>query len=336
MNQRMKKYILLFFAILIPLLIAFLIASYGYNSDKFGQGAWKNQYREEFLAFPEDATTAEQIEKHLQYGINNQYYLYEEDPVYSNLVQKDDKNLFRLEIFRTIYKTNVKNEDGETVEENRVQYLFLIYDVQYQNIRNLFTEDTSSELYKAINSANVPTFTIKLTEILENDTDDDEIEPQTKSATMSEISRILDKGSDFDTVKGEVLDEDETTTNKLLTVVLGTVKMDDTDWSPKSKVEITASVSGVTDVDGNNVTEELTTLELDLSAEAGDVSGLAESYQQDLDRTGFFAWVFKKYLWWISLIALFATGLITLSFYAVYLAEEQEAARNKRKIRIKR
>ena len=82
------------------------------------------------------------------------------------------------------------------------------------------------------------------------------------------------------------------------------------------------------------ISTELAGLEFD--PEAGDVGGLEESYQQDLERTGYLGWVIKKYLWWISLVAFLGTGLITFSFYAVYLAEEQEAASKKRKVRIKR
>ena len=113
MYNRMKKYIILFFAILIPLLIAFLIGSYGYNSDKFGQGTWKNEYREEYLTFSKEATTEEQIEKHLEYGLNTQYYLYKEDPVYSKTVTSNGNKLFHLDVYRAIYKASVKEEDSE-------------------------------------------------------------------------------------------------------------------------------------------------------------------------------------------------------------------------------
>lgn len=337
MYNQMKKYIILFFAILIPLLVAFLIGSYGYNSDKFGQGAWKNQYREEYLAFPEDATTEEQIEKHLEYGLNTQYYLYSKDPVYSQTVNSDGNKLFHLDIYRAIYKANIKDEDSdETIEVDRVQYLFIIYDVQYQNIRDLFIEDPNGELAKEINDANVPNLSINLTEVLEDQEEDEEVEPKTKAVNMSEISRILDAGADYDTVKGEILDEDETSTSRRLTVILGTARIDDPDWTPKTEVEIKANVPGVTDTEGNNVSTVLTTFELEMNPEAGDVSNYLSSYQQDLDRIGYFGWVFKNYLWWICLIALLATGLITLSFYGVYLAEEYENKNKKARRKIRR
>jgi len=336
MDRRLKKYIILTFSILIPLLVTYLIASYGYHSDKFGQGAWKNEYRDEYLRFPEDATTEEQIGRNLKYGINNLYYLYDKDPVYEELVKSGEENLFKFEIYRAIFQTTVKDENGHESEENRVQYLFIIYDVQYQKIRDLFTDDKTSSFYKDINEANVPSFQIELKEILE-DGADDETEPQTKSAAMSEISRIKDKGADFDTDKGEILEEGETGTGRALAVILGTVRMDSLEWSARTEVKIKAKVNvPVNEGDGNDNVIELRTLELDLGPEAGDLSGLEESYQQDVNRIGYLGWVIKKYLWWISLIALLATGLITLSFYAVYLAEEQEAAKRKKKVRIKR
>ncbi len=349
MGNKVKKYIILSFSILIPLLVTFLIASYGYNSEKFGQGAWKNEYRNEYLKFPPSATTEEQIEKNLKYGINNLYHLYDKDPVFSELIKSGEINLFQLDIYRTIYETTVKNDDGNMVKENRVQYLFLIYDVQYQNIRNLFVDDpgAGTDLEKEINEANVPTFSIELTEILEEDPEDEETKPKTKTVSISEISRIFDQGADYDTVKGEILERDEKTgeikkedgTGRLLVVVLGTVKMDDLEWSKETEITIKATVAEVTDPEneeGKAISTELAKLELNLDPEAGDVSGLEESYQQDLERTGYLGWVIKKYLWWISLVAFLGTGLITFSFYAVYLAEEQEAASKKRKVRIKR
>ena len=64
-----------------------------------------------------------------------------------------------------------------------MQYLFLIYDVQYQNIRNLFVDDpgAGTDLEKEINEVNVPTFSIELTEILEEDPEDEETKPEDKN-----------------------------------------------------------------------------------------------------------------------------------------------------------
>jgi hypothetical protein len=73
-----------------------------------------------------------------------------------------------------------------------------------------------------------------------------------------------------------------------------------------------------------------------MSPKSGDISNYVNSYQQDLAKIGYFNWVFKNYLWWIGLITLIATGLITFSFYGVYLAEEQETKKKIRKKRVRR
>ncbi|MDD4000060.1 MAG: hypothetical protein PHX62_04105 [Bacilli bacterium] len=330
MNRQIKKYIVLSIAILIPLLATYLIGAYGYNSDKFGQGAWKDEFKDEYLTFGDEDTTIDKIEKYLNYGTNNQYYLYNEIPIFRQMIKANDVDLFRLDIYKAIYKTTITNEDDSTSEVDRVQYLFFIYDVQYQNIRDQIPAD--STLRKEINESNVPSFSIKMTEIIATEEEDEEVTPKSKDLKISELTLILDEGADFDNISGEILEADEESISRRLAVVLGSVNMDDLNWSTSSKVEITAKVAA-TDAE---VSEVLATLELDLSAETGDISGYQESNQQTLEKVGYFKWVFKNYLWWIGLITLVASSLITFSFYGVYLAEVKEYQEQKRKPKMRR
>jgi putative lipase involved disintegration of autophagic bodies len=310
----------LFLVILIPLLITYFIASYGYNSDKFGQGRWKDEYEEEYLAFLEEKTTEEKLKSYMKYGINTQYYLYNETPIHKEVVQHENEDLFTLAIYQTLYNSEVEDQ-----EINRVQYLFLIYDVQYQNIRDSFPADVT--LRQEINKANVPTFVIDLTEVLPEDAEES---PLTKSVIITSISLIKDEGADFDTVKGEVLEDDEETTSTLLSVVLGTANIDNLEWATKTKIEVSATISGIKDDKGNDIKQVLKTFEKELAVEKEDTEGFVASYQRDLTSTGYFSWAFKNYLWWISLITFVASGLITFSFYGVYLAEIQETQKKKK------
>jgi hypothetical protein len=321
MNKLVKRYIILFLVILIPLLFTYLVGSYGYNSEKFGQGQWLEEYEEEYLSFSDEDTTTDKITKYLKYGMNIQYYIYNETPVYSEVIKADTKTLFTLDIYQTIYKTTVNDK-----EEDRYQYLFVIYDVQYQNIRDQF--EAGPALRKQINEARVPTFVIDFTEVLPEASEDT---PKTKSVNISSINQILDEGADFDTVKGEILEDDEETTSTRLYVVLGTINLEDLSWSETTKVDIKAKISGIGDED---ITTELKTLERDFEVTPGDTSEFATSFQRDLRTTGYFGWAFRNYLWWICLITFVAIGLITVSFYGVYLAEENQA-QNKKKTKVK-
>jgi hypothetical protein len=201
----------------------------------------------------------------------------------------------------------------------------LIYDVQYQNIRDSFPADVT--LRQEINKANVPTFVIDLTEVLPEDAEES---PLTKSVIITSISLIKDEGADFDTVKGEVLEDDEETTSTLLSVVLGTANIDNLEWATKTKIEVSATISGIKDDKGNDIKQVLKTFEKELAVEKEDTEGFVASYQRDLTSTGYFSWAFKNYLWWISLITFVASGLITFSFYGVYLAEIQETQKKKK------
>ncbi|NLD26374.1 MAG: hypothetical protein GX661_03335 [Acholeplasmataceae bacterium] len=318
MNRLVKRYIILFFVVLIPLLLTYLVGSYGYKSEKFGQGKWLDEYEKEYMSFSEEATTSEKINKYLKYGINTQYYIYNATPVYSEVITADNKALFTLKIYQTIYKIPI----GNNTEADRIQYLFVIYDVQYQNIRDSFYDDPNSTLGKDINKTNLPTFTIDFSEVLPADSEET---PKTKSVTISSINSILDEGADFDTVSGKVLDEDETTTETRLYVVLGTVNMDDLTWSETTKVVIKAKVTGVKDEEDKDVTNELLSFEQDFDVRAGDTDEFEASYQRDIRGTGYLGWVIRHYLWWICLITFVAIGLITASFYGVYLAEEYQS-----------
>lgn len=326
MNRLVKRYLILFFAILIPLTVAFLVGNYGYNSEKFGQGKWLNKYREEYLSFEGDYTTKDKIDKYLKYGLNNQYFLYDKTPILEKEIKNSEgEKLFDLLIFQAIYEYT---ENGEKVD--RIQYLFLMYNVQYLKIRPMFAGDDA--LKKEIEAANVPTLTAKLLEI--NDVEEDRAK---LTVVQLEGKMIPDYDSDVDFISGKVAGEDQdenlNTNDPLVQVYIGVLPMRNIHLNSKFELEIGATIKSIVGSDGQSLNTEVSKfeVELEVNPENVETKGFEESYKQNLRSHGFFKFAFKNYLWWIYLATFTAVGLVTLSFYAVYVAEEKSQLETKKK-----
>jgi len=318
MNRLVKRYIILFLVILIPLLAAYLVGNYGYQSEKFGQGVWKDEYQTEFLSFGgEEFTTEQKLDKFIKFGINSQYYMYDETPIFSQEIKDNNEDLFTVEIYRAIYKYTV---DKQPVD--RVQYLFFIYNVQYLEIQDIFNAD--SGLQKEIEESNVPDLSIKLYELLEND----EI-GENRSVLITESKVVPDYDADVDFKSGRIagsVDDEVVEGDELVYVVAGFSSLTDIDWSNKTKVEINATVKGIKDDNNTDISTVVTSFTLDdfkSDPEKVDTSEFVSSYKQNLANADYLGWVFKNYLWWIGLTTVLAIGLITGSFYLVYRAEEE-------------
>lgn len=327
MDNSRKKYILLAIVIIIPLLLSFLVGLYGYNSDKFGQGAWKDEYRKEYLEFDEELNTKEKIEEYLNYGVSPLYHSYNENAVVTRNIKvneedEDSEVLFKL----AIYQAFIERDESNDKDVDQLQYLIFIYDVQYLKLRGLF--DAEGILKEEIDAADVPTIIVKMKEDLEVD-EDSEVNPKEKQATMNYARYIRDLGSDVDTYEGDVIetiDPDEAYDfiyihNSSFTITAAN------DFVSDVLFEISIEVPGIKDNDGKDLSEVVSTFEVsrfDTIPEDVDTSDFVESYRQDLNKTGYFGWLVKNYLWWIYLIAFVAMGAITFSFYAVWVAEEKQ------------
>ena len=95
--------------------------------------------------------------------------------------------------------------------------------------------------------------------------------------------------------------------------------MDDLEWSKETEITIKATVAGSYRSRKrrrqSNLQQSWQSLN-SIRSEAGDVSGLEESYQQDLERTVIWAGVIKILV--VDLTGrISGDGLITFSFYAV-------------------
>ncbi len=379
MNRLVRRYIILFFTILIPVVVSVLITSYGYNSEKFGQGAWQDDFIIEYLSFEGEYTTKDKIDKYMEYGINNQYYSYNPQPVFEKEVKSEaDEKLFDFVIYRVIYDVDKKGT-------NRVQYVFFIYNVQYLKLRDLFEADEARR--QEINDANVPTFSIRLHEVV----DEEEETPEVKGVTQIAENQLSfpDYDSDVDyksgkqaTAKYELTKDtkidyekektyytrsgsegDYTFTkvaipkdselssyyeqtfdnisfdDSFVKVFMGFVPFRELENPTKYDVKIEMKIATVVDDFGASISKEVFNEEMDLEVdpENFDYSNYSPSYQQDLKSAGYFKWVFKHYLWWISLLSFAVVGIITGSFYLIYRTEEkrimleQQTKRRKRK-----
>ncbi|HNZ49970.1 MAG TPA: hypothetical protein PK087_00745 [Bacilli bacterium] len=320
MKKHFSRYIILLVVIMLPLLAAYLVGRYGYYSEKFGQGSWKREFVQDYLTFADTGTTEEQIDKFLKYGINTQYHSYDLVPIYSVQAKNDDnKDLFKIKIYRSLYITTVA---GEKVD--RVQYLYFIYDIQYLQIREEFGGD--SALQREIEEADVPALSVYVYEVNDDDTIVEKDYPSKVAQVDSKL--IYDQGADVDYINGKNQDPSKPPiTADLNYIYVGFDPMLDVDWSTKTKIEIIAAVKGVTDNDNEDIKttvfEQILT-NYECHPEAIDQTDFVASYQQKPDNMGYSTWVFGHYLWWIGLITFVACGFITGSFYVVYLSEEQK------------
>lgn len=326
MNRLVRRYIVLFLSIFIPLMAAFLVGSYGYNSEKFGQKAWKDEFAIEYLSFEGEYTTEEKIEKFMKYGINNQYYSFDPTPILKQELKSDnDKKLLDVIIYRVVYDLDAKGTD-------RFQYVFFFYNVQYQNIRDMFVADES--LRQDINKENVPTFVPRISTVT------DDIEDSTERGITQipeEQLSFPDYDADFDFKSGKNADDDDALENEsLINVFIGFVPMREVTAVTKYNIKINAMISKILDDEGNSIKTEVANFDIDLEVnpEKIDYSEYESSHKQDLNSAGYFGWAFKNYLWWIGLITFAAIGLITGSFYLVYISEEKRLTqenKNKKK-----
>lgn len=317
-----KKYIILFFVIMLPLTAAFLMGNYSYRSEKLGQGPWYDKYRQTFFEFEGDFTTREKIHRTMKYGLNSHYYLYDETPLYSETVQNDDEeDLFILEIYRALYQIR---EDNELID--RVEYLYTIYNVQYRKLRDAFVVDIGAR--EQIENANVPEISINVYEILDNSQDG-----RMGMVVMSQMMQVVpDYDADFDFKQG-YSGHKRKDTDELVKCPLGFHRITETDWSGKIRCEIIVSVKEVLDEKDEPITTKVIEIELEdyhSNPENVTKNTLTKSYMQDLVNSDYFKWVFSHYLWWVSLIAFAIVGFITFSFYLAWLAEENQKNTNKR------
>jgi len=329
------RYIVLAISILIPLLVAFFVGSYGYNSTNYGQGSWKKQFLQEYLSTEDKSnpTTEHFINRYLKYGINNQYFVYNADPIYDLEIKDNNGNkLFDLLVYQAIYKFSENNQPVD-----RMQYIFFYYNIQYKNIRNLF--DVDDVLREEINKANVPTFSANVKEVIGEEIEDyDPYERPITQIPEDQLS-IRDRGADVTFKSGKVATDGEEIPNGevLVKAFIGFVPIREITKSSKFEVKIEAVINSIIDDTGSSLRTTVTTLELDLPQDPTkvDSSNFAISYQQNLEKAGYFWWAFTHKIWWICLIALAATSLITITFYLVYVAEEkmqlEEAAKRAKK-----
>ncbi|MDD4387660.1 MAG: hypothetical protein PHV87_00355, partial [Bacilli bacterium] len=109
----------------------------------------------------------------------------------------------------------------------------------------------------------------------------------------------------------------------------------DNEWSESDKVlvEVSASINEVRDENNQPIQTKVAEVEVDnyySDSEKIDYQNYKASYMQNLKNSDYFKWLFKHYLWWISLIAFVIVGFITFSFYIAWLAETASTIKTKK------
>lgn len=290
----MKKLTVLFIAILLPLLAAFFVGRYAYTDryspDNTASEPARNLRSDLFGDYlSEGKTTKEKLELYLKFRTIQ----YDPTPIFSsNIKNSNDKDLFTIDVYSTLYYTMV---DDERVQ--RVSFAFHLYDVQYQNIKDTFvTEDR-----KGVNAADDPTLTITLT----NDKQE-EYNLDFSFSTANNVPIVTDVKTDSEDPKP---------------ALIGDAKAGIKEWNVDSvKVDVNATIvldnvehkQSISNFDIDNFQTNLDKLNL---------TKYQEGYESDYNKLGINTEIFTRYVWWQSLLTFVIVGFITISFYIVWNAE---------------
>lgn len=286
-NQKsLRKVIMLFIIVLIPLLAATFIGVYGYNR-------YQDDYFYNYMRETEEDTETK-INSYLRYT----NYLYEEEPYFTEDITKDGEHVLTF----SIYRGTQDNENDE------LYYYFVLYNIDYEKIIEI--EDPTGEKKLLYNNIPGIYLTIKSKDNAEDETtemfgsisddmviDDYESSP-TKDSKGKELNSRFVKWIAFKADKKYSEDIDI----KLL------VSRDINDENARK--------STIKEFELNNFENDYEDLDTDM---------FVEGYDNDIAKAGYFGYVFKTKIWWQSLIAFILIGLISLSFYAVWTAEENQA-----------
>lgn len=319
----MKKIIKVLILVLLPLVATFLMGLYGYNYYSGGTQIKYDYYKDV------EAKTSSQVQAFMQYN----EYKYEKDSVYKKTVESPNNNgekLLTFEIFRSCYmgKKTIKKEE---VEMELARYIFVVYDVNYDEILTLF-DLTSSQ----IDDASTPTLKLVLTpNDLEEYTEDDKVVLTLTNASKSidGVFGIVDYGA-----KPSKEDPDPFTTSSYTGAFYTRWNIEtgyDADFGTDFTMNLEANTVYVEDTleikDADDKVKPLLVVDYDFTKTLSkwENTKFVEGYNNNEVKAGYFMWVTGKYLWWICLITFVVVGSLTYVFVAVWESEDSNVATKK-------
>ena len=304
----MKRLIILFLAILIPLLSAFFVGRYAYT-DRYSPDNPTSQPAIDLRAslfgdfLDQGKTTKEKLELYLKFRTIE----YNPTPIFSETIKNNqDRELYHIDIYTSLYNTLDANDN----EVERVAFTFHVYNVQYETIRDTFiTEDRAGVL-----ASPRPVLVIVL------ESPDGLLSFRTTLAlgNAGGVPIVVDSGRDIDEVVG---------------ALIGDAKAGIRDWLVSS---VTVNVNTILVLGGQNVEQTISTFTVDsFDTNINNINreDYVQGFNGSYDSLGIRRAIFTRYVWWQSLLTFVVIGVITISFYIVYSLEEKAQLERMKKMK---
>ena len=298
---KMKKVIILTIVLLIPLLASAFIGVYAYNR-------YQGDYFDAYMKNIEEDTN-KQVHGYLKYASTS----YEKEPYYHEDVTKDGDNVLTIDVYRTIVKVTDTDKDGNEVLKEELQYNFAIYNINYSKLVKIKSPD------EKLSVNNLPVIHLKIKD--KNDV--------SKSKVLA-VSAPLDYIFIYDY---NATPEKDSYGNDMGSKFLKWINYTNVDFSEDVTFEFVLSDNPekeheavyyqvITSFSKDDFKKELTTEE---------TTTFTKGYESNIQKAGYFGYVFKTRIWWHSLIAFVIVGFLTFSFYVVWKAEEDQYRKKAKK-----
>ena len=318
----MKKIIILIISILIPLIAAVAISLYGVNY-RYVPSA-NTTVLSEFLSDMNRGIV--DCEGRIKNYRKMENYYYEEEPILKKDINNEEgKRILTVAVYRNlcIYKPTANVE-----EKLKTLFEVFVYNVNYDLDKSYFKLDDM----EIIEKAEMPTFTVTFTPT--NGKEEFTIELRNRSNvvipdydSVPEYANETTKTRNY--VQSNVFREYETT-NTLSTF------SDDANITIKASISVTNADKTTTSIEADKPIAEEYIADFNHKGEEMDEKQLKVGYRESsVDATyknaGYYKWLVKHYLWWEALIAFLLTGVITGTFYLVYVSEENSKKTKKKR-----
>lgn len=297
------KYIILAFAIIIPLLVAFLMCRYTYNRHL------ENYDSTYFATIKYDKkgndkeNLDEQINGLFEYN-TYKYRLFDS----KKIMYSEDKELATLDIYQAIEKTET-NEDTYVYE---LYYYFVIKDVNYSNVFRLKENDDNAQIPSNVSA---PDMFLQIRDADDFENDDNALKI---SLTDTFFDYVL---IDYDLTPSKMGKQyiasykmkASSLTSEHITISYFIDEDITKDLPDEDKVRYVYTKESPLDVDVFYV--DLTENEL---------SSFVSGFNGDAKASGYTNYIFKTYWWWEALVTIVLVGALTTVFYIVLTYNEDE------------
>ncbi len=317
--------------VLIPLLSGFGVGFYAY-------GYYENRFFDYYMSKASEENTEDRLISYLKFANENLEYTQENGDYNFYLKEKvsnEHGDLFTISIIRAadVRYEEYTNKIGTVLGKRNnyyVTYYFAVYNVNYDALAK--TLDPSGE-HKLLYTE-LPTLSAELIDAADEDIktefDFSTVATETGKVEGGNIAVVYDYGySPEKDSKGDKLNANNPTSMRYYVVEGKSLEKFSSDIN--IKIEVNSNWSGTDQTDpvevaNINKKDFYNNKAIQDSKELKDMvdDDFEDVYGEDIFAAGYTKFVFVKYIWWESLIAILLVGVVCVSFVLVWNAEEEK------------